>query len=96
VDKQWNQRFEEFIGQSMRITICGGEGEEIAPAVTKPLHHVGLCPDQTHIRLYFNELQFVAIPVDSEWSEASEQVTAYDTEGKLTYMIQKHLIGPVG
>ncbi len=81
------KRFAE--GFPVEIVIHDQEGGEQAPAVIKTIKRVQVCPDATHIRFYFDDFYFLAVPLTSQVSESEERWTAFDSESRLTYTIRK-------
>jgi hypothetical protein len=50
---------------------------------------VQYCPDGTHIRYYFDDIYFLAVPLTSEVSQSENQWSAFDQESGLTYTVKK-------
>ncbi|WP_253701185.1 hypothetical protein [Bacillus sp. FJAT-29814] len=80
---------ERFSGASVEIAILDQEGGDQAPAVRKSIQKVQLCPDGTHIRLYFDHMYFLAVPLSSQVSESDRLWSAYDADSGLTYTVKK-------
>ncbi|ETI70596.1 hypothetical protein [Neobacillus vireti] len=78
-----------FVGGTVEIVIHDAEGGDQAPAVRKTVKKVQLCPDSTHIRFYFDDFYFLAVPLSSRVSESDEQWSAFDPESGLTYTVKK-------
>ncbi len=83
------ERVKHFTGASVEISIQDQEGGDKAPAVRKMIKKVQLCPDGTHIRFYFDDFYFLAVPIISQVSESAEQWSAFDSQSGLTYTIKK-------
>ncbi|MDQ1147480.1 hypothetical protein QE429_004307 [Bacillus sp. SORGH_AS 510] len=80
---------EQFVGQPVEIAIHDAEGGDQAPAVKKTVKKVQNCPDGTHIRFYFDEFYFLAVPLTSEVNQSENQWSAFDQESGLTYTVKK-------
>jgi hypothetical protein len=89
VDVNDIEHIENFVSLKVKVSIQGESGEEQAPTVNKILHKVAPCPDHTHLRLYFDHLQFIAIPFTSEVTWSDHEFCAYDQYGKLHYSVRK-------
>ncbi|GHI00235.1 hypothetical protein [Neobacillus kokaensis] len=81
------KRFAE--GAKVEIFIHDQEGSDQAPAVKKTIKKVQLCPDSTHLRFYFDDFYFLAVPLASDVSWSNEQWAAFDSESGLTYTFKK-------
>jgi hypothetical protein len=80
---------EQFIGAPVEIQITDQEGGEQAPIVKKMVKKIQPCPDRTHLRFYFDERNFLAVPFSSHVSESDGQWSAIDSNSGLTYTIKK-------
>ncbi|MFZ7944653.1 MULTISPECIES: hypothetical protein [Bacillaceae] len=78
-----------FAGESVEIIIHDEEGGDQAPAVKKTVKKVQYCPDETHIRFYFDDFYFLAVPLASRVTETEDQWSATDPESGLTYTVKK-------
>lgn len=78
-----------FVNSYVQIVIQDQEGGDQAPAVKKAIKKVQLCPDNTHIRFYFDDFYFLAVPLASDVIETDEQWSAYDSQSGLTYKLKK-------
>ncbi|MFJ5716156.1 hypothetical protein [Neobacillus sp. NPDC093127] len=78
-----------FVGVPVEIIIHDEDGGDQAPAVKKTVKKVQLCPDNTHIRFYFDDFYFLAVPLYSRVSESDEHWSAFDPESGLTYTVKK-------
>jgi hypothetical protein len=78
-----------FVGVPVEIAIHDREGADQAPAVKKTIKKAQLCPDNTHIRFYFDDFYFLAVPLASDVSESETQWSASDPESGLTYTLKK-------
>ncbi|MEH7107601.1 MULTISPECIES: hypothetical protein [Bacillaceae] len=78
-----------FAGESVELSILDLDGGDQAPTIQKTIKKVQLCPDQTHVRFYFDDIYFLAVPLVSEVTETVEKWAASDKESGLTYVIKK-------
>ncbi|WP_071396268.1 hypothetical protein [Bacillus tuaregi] len=80
---------QSFISKKVIVAILDKEGEEQAPFVPKEIQRLEICPDQTHLRIYFDLRQFFAVPLTANVSLADNAWTAYDQQSELYYVIKK-------
>jgi hypothetical protein len=78
-----------FVGAPVEIAIQDSDGGDQAPAVKKRVKKVQLCPDGTHIRFYFDDFYFLAVPISSQVRETEGQWMAFDSQSDLTYTVKK-------
>jgi hypothetical protein len=79
-----------YVDQTIELSIQDHSGEEQpAPFVKKQVKKVELCPDQTHVRLYFDHRNFLAIPLSSDIAVSDKGWVAYDDASKLYYVIRE-------
>ncbi|MFK9095141.1 hypothetical protein [Bacillus salipaludis] len=78
-----------FVGGPVEIIIHDDDGGDQAAAVKKTVKKVQYCPDETHIRFYFDDYYFLAVPRSNRVSETGEKWSASDAESGLTYTIRK-------
>ena len=78
-----------FAGVAVEIAIRDSEGGDQAPAVKKVVKKVQHCPDGTHIRFYFDDFYFLAVPLASEVSQTETAWSAFDAVSGLQYMVKK-------
>lgn len=76
-------------GAKVEIYIHDQEGGDQAPAVKKAIKKVLLCPDTTHLRFYFDDFYFLAVPLESDVSWSDNQWSAFDSGSGLTYTFKK-------
>ena len=79
----------QFVGIPVEISIQDEEGGDQSPAVKKTVKEVQLCPDRTHIRFYFDDYYFLAVPLASNVSQSEEHWSASNLESGLTYIVKK-------
>lgn len=77
-----------FLHKSVQVGIQDKQEKENAPFIEKEIEKLQYCPDATHIRIYFNEINFIAIPVDAEVSNSEYEWTACDSQSGLNYTIR--------
>ena len=78
-----------FVGGPVEIAIQDGDGGDQAPTVKKTVKRVQFCPDGTHIRFYFDDFYFLAVPLKSRVSQSEGHWSAFDSESGLTYNVKK-------
>ncbi len=76
---------QRFVGESVEIAIADKQGGDQAPVVKKTIKKIQSCPDQTHVRFYFDSVYFLAVPVNSSVIESETMFSAADLESGLTY-----------
>jgi hypothetical protein len=79
----------QFVGIPVEISIHDDEGGDQAPAVKKAVKKVQLCPDGTHIRFYFDDIYFLAVPITSRVNQSDDQWSAFDQDSGLIYTVKK-------
>jgi hypothetical protein len=80
---------ERFLGDKIEVAIHDAETDTQPPWVEKQIKKLELCPDGTHLRIYFDTFYFFAVPLNSSVSQSDYDWSAYDQEGGLFYLIQK-------
>jgi hypothetical protein len=80
---------QHFVGASVEMAIQDEHGGDQAPAVKKEIKKIQLCPDGTHIRFYFDNIYFLAVPLASKMNLTEELFKASDLESGLTYTFKK-------
>jgi hypothetical protein len=78
-----------FAGSQVEIKILDRDGGDQAPAVKKLIKKVQLCPDGTHIRFYFDDFYFLAVPLESNVTALEAEWSAFDETSGLTYTFKK-------
>ncbi|MEH7501917.1 hypothetical protein V7152_07695 [Neobacillus drentensis] len=78
-----------LVGVSVEIAIQDAEGGDQAPSVKKTIKKVQFCPDGTHIRFYFDDFYFLAVPVSCRVSSSEGRWSAFDSKSGLTYTVKK-------
>ncbi len=80
---------EKFVAEPVELCIYGKEGEDRAPAVKRKIFKLAFCPDNTHIRIYFDKHFFIAVPLTGSVYQNGQEWTAYDEKSALYYSIKK-------
>lgn len=80
---------ELLISQVVEVAILDQPSEDQAPFVKKTIKNSALCPDGTHLRIYFDDHYFFAVPLAASVSTDGNQWTAYDQDANLYYVIRK-------
>jgi len=78
-----------FTGRLVEIVIHDEQGGDQAASVKKTIKKVQYCPDKTHIRFYFDDFYFLAIPLISKVNLSEEFLSAFDQVSGLTYTLKK-------
>lgn len=63
--------------------------QEQAPFSKKTIIKTELCPDGTHLRIYFDTRYFFAVPLTAEVIHEENQWVALDQQAGLNYVIRK-------
>jgi hypothetical protein len=80
---------EPFLGEKIEVAIHDAETDTQPPWVEKQIKKLELCPDRTHLRIYFDTYYFFAVPLTSSVSLSDMNWSAYDLESGLYYLIRK-------
>ncbi len=80
---------ESFILGDVEVSILDEDGDDKAPFVKKEIMKTELCPDGTHLRIYFDRLQFFAVPLTAQIAISDESWSAFDQQAGLTYVVKK-------
>ena len=83
---------ESFILGDVEVSILDEDGDDKAPFVKKKIIKTELCPDGTHLRIYFDRLQFFAVPLTAEAAISDDIWSAYDQQAGLTYVVKKGVV----
>ncbi len=78
-----------FVLQNVQVAILDEEGNDKAPFVPKIIQKTGFCPDGTHLRIYFDHMNFFAVPLTSSVEATAKEWTAIDQAAGLKYVIKK-------
>ncbi|MEH7179975.1 hypothetical protein [Neobacillus vireti] len=74
-----------FVGATVEITVHDQQGGDQPPAINKKVEKVEYCPDHTHIRFYFDHVNFLAVPLACDIAQSETLFSASDTRSGLTY-----------
>jgi hypothetical protein len=77
-----------FIESTVQVRIHGREDEDQAPWVRRKISKVTLCPDETHLRIYFDKYFFFAVPLSCSVVLDEQEWSAYDQTVGLYYVIR--------
>ncbi|WP_342429832.1 hypothetical protein [Neobacillus sp. FSL H8-0543] len=80
---------QRFVGESVEVIIQDAQVKDQAPILQKKVKKVQNCPDGTHIRFYFDNFYFLAVPLASNVSQTATAFSASDPKSGLTYTIKK-------
>ncbi|MFE8699560.1 hypothetical protein ACFYKX_02865 [Cytobacillus sp. FJAT-54145] len=80
---------EDFVSSPVEVSIQDEQGNDKAAFLKKEVKKIQLCPDQTHVRIYFDQDKFLAVPRTSTVSMFDNQWTAFDMFSDLYYVIRK-------
>lgn len=83
------KNLESFILEDVEVSILDEDGEDKAPFVEKAILKTELCPDGTHLRIYFDRLRFFAVPLTAEVAISDGIWSAFDQQAGLTYVVKK-------
>ncbi|WP_242489103.1 hypothetical protein [Peribacillus sp. TH14] len=53
-----------LVSEKARVAIFDDHGQDKAPFVSITIVKVELCPDKTHLRIYFDDINFFGCPID--------------------------------
>jgi len=82
---------QSFMSEPVGVTIYDETWADQTPFMSKKIEKAELCPDGTHLRIYFDPVRFFAVPLGSEVSITGAEWTAYDDKAGLHYVIMKEL-----
>ncbi|UOR10846.1 hypothetical protein [Halobacillus amylolyticus] len=78
-----------YLSTFVQVGIFGNEREDQPPWLEKKLVKTELCPDHTHLRIFFDPQTFVAIPLTSAVTQSQDEWCAYDHTSGLSYVIKR-------
>lgn len=82
---------QSFVSEKVMVAILDQDGEERAPFVPKEIQKLEVCPDHTHLRIYFDSRHFFAVPLTACVTLTENEWTAYDQQSQLNYVIKKRV-----
>lgn len=80
---------ERFLSEKIEVAIHDAETDMQPPWVEKSIKKLELCPDGTHLRIYFDTYYFFAVPLNSAFSQSDKDWSAYDQASGLYYLVRK-------
>jgi hypothetical protein len=80
---------QSFLTEDVGVTIYDRSWQDQTPLMTKQIHHIGTCPEGTHVRIYFDEQRFFAVPYTAAVTMNETEWIAFDKQAGLHYMIRK-------
>lgn len=80
---------QSLVSEKARVAILDDDGQDKAPFVTKTIDKVGICPDKTHLRIYFDHLNFFAVPLTCNMARNKNEWSAFDAKTGLQYVIRR-------
>lgn len=78
-----------LVSGKARVAILDDDGQDKAPFVSKTIVKVELCPDITHLRIYFDDINFFAVPLISNVTKNENEWSAFDENSGLHYIIRR-------
>jgi hypothetical protein len=83
---------QSYLFEKVQVAILDKDGEDQAPFVTKTIQKLQLCPDNTHLRIYFDQYAFFAIPLTATVTRNEFDWSAYDGQSGLQYVVRKERV----
>ena len=80
---------QSYVLEKVQVAILDQDGEDQAPFISKTIQKIQLCPDNTHLRIYFDRRTFFAIPLTATVSRNENEWSAYDQQSGLRYVVRK-------
>lgn len=77
-----------FVSQDVGVTIYDKTWTDQSALRSQKVYKVELCPSSTHVRIFFDEKRFFAVPRTSEVEVTDSKWSAFDKESGLHYVIQ--------
>ncbi|SIR62412.1 hypothetical protein SAMN05878482_104526 [Peribacillus simplex] len=78
-----------LISEKASVAILDDDGQGKAPFVSKTIVKVELCPDKTHLRIYFDNHNFFAVPLACKMAKNKNEWSAFDESTGLQYVIRR-------
>lgn len=79
---------EPFISESVGVSIYDETWTDQSPLRSEKIEKVELCPNNTHLRIYFNQKNFFAIPRTANVSITESSWVAFDKDSGLHYVLK--------
>ncbi|WP_254118958.1 hypothetical protein [Bacillus sp. FJAT-29790] len=83
------EKIQSFVSLKAEVAILSHQDEDQAPFVKKTIQKTELCPDGTHLRIYFDYHYFFAVPLTTNVSYSENEWKAYDPDAGLNYVIRR-------
>ena len=80
---------EPFISENVGVSIYDETWTDQSPLRSKKIEKVELCPNRTHLRIYFNQRSFFAIPRTAKVSITESTWIAFDNDSGLHYVLKR-------
>lgn len=80
---------EKFIAHPVEIAIIDEQSDEQPLFLNKTVYKIEICPDHTHLRIYFDHFSFFAIPLAATVIESEKEWKVYDQTAGLYYVIRE-------
>ena len=81
--------FQSLVSEKARVAILDDDGQDKAPFVSKTIVKVEICPDKTHLRIYFDHYNFFAVPLACNLTKNNNVWSAIDENAGLLYVIRR-------
>ncbi|WP_211202337.1 hypothetical protein [Salicibibacter cibarius] len=85
-----SKEFQPLQREQIPVWVCirDEHNREGAPWVMKTMEQISFCPDHTHLRFYFQDGTFLAVPLASTVQQTGKEWCARDRETGLSYLIK--------
>jgi hypothetical protein len=83
------EALKSFVELPVDVAILDTHGGDLASFVRKTVKNVTLCPDQTHVRIYFDDFYFFAVPLQANVMHSETEWSALDPKTELCYVLRK-------
>jgi hypothetical protein len=91
----WETQLGRYAGKKVEVVIEDLAGADpLAPAAMRTLHKVRLTDEGTHVQIFFNDTQFLSIPVFDDLRTCIDEAAgetlfiSHDEAGKLIYKLR--------
>ncbi|PLR83612.1 hypothetical protein CVD25_17315 [Bacillus canaveralius] len=83
------EELRRFVSVPVAVGIQDDQGDEKAPFIRKTIQKIEICPDETHLRIYFDSFHFFAVPLTANVIQTEQEWSAFDRESGLYYLLKK-------
>lgn len=80
---------QSLVSEKARVAILDDGGQDKAYFVSKTIVKVEICPDMTHLRIYFDHHNFFAVPLACNMAKNKNEWSAFDESTGLQYVIRR-------